>query len=104
MDRNGAGKPDVTLYTTEPCARCLRAKQLLEAQGVEYREINLVRDPGGRRELVALTGRTTFPQVVVDGRPLGGFDELAEADSRGELRALASRGSGSRAATPVRRP
>jgi glutaredoxin 3 len=94
MELNGARKPtikpDITLYTTEPCARCLRAKKLLESHGLEYREVNLVKDPIGRRELVDLTGQMTFPQIVIDGRPLGGFKELMEADGRGELEGLFS--------------
>lgn len=90
MERSGAEKPQITLYTTEPCARCHRAKALLTAHHLEYVEVNLVKDPRGRRELVELTGHTTFPQIVIDGRPLGGFQELMDADGRGELAALAA--------------
>jgi glutaredoxin 3 len=81
---------EITLYTTEPCARCLRAKALLESHGLRYHEVNLAKDPVGRQELAEFTGHITFPQIVIEGRPLGGFEALVEADRRGELEALAS--------------
>ena len=79
-DANG-----VVLYTTEPCGFCRQAKVLLEARGIDYREVNLAKDPGGRAELVALTGQMTFPQIVVGERAIGGFRELLEADRAGSL-------------------
>jgi glutaredoxin 3 len=88
MEQEMARKPEITVYTTEPCARCIRAKELLESHGLEYTEVNLAKDPVGRRRLVELTGHMTFPQIVIDGQPLGGFRELVEADGRGELAEL----------------
>jgi glutaredoxin 3 len=82
-DTNG-----VVLYTTEPCGFCRQAKSLLQARGVDYREINLAKDPDGRAELVALTGQMTFPQIVVGRRAIGGFRELLEADRAGGLENL----------------
>ena len=82
-DENG-----VVLYTTEPCGFCRQAKTLLETRGVGFREINLAKDPGGRAELVALTGQMTFPQIVVGQRAIGGFRELLEADRAGTLDSL----------------
>ena len=79
-DENG-----VVLYTTEPCGFCRQAKTLLETRGIDYREVNLVKDPDGRAELVALTGQMTFPQIVVGERAIGGFRELLEADRAGLL-------------------
>jgi glutaredoxin 3 len=79
-DRNG-----VTLYTTDPCGFCRQAKLLLESRGIVYREVNLAKDPGGRADLVALTGQLTFPQVVIGERSIGGFRELLEADREGQL-------------------
>jgi glutaredoxin 3 len=78
----------VTLYTTEPCGFCRQAKALLRAREVDYREVNLAKDPVGRAELVALTGQMTFPQVVIGQRAVGGFRELLEADRDGRLEAL----------------
>ena len=87
MERNN-GKPAIVLYTTEPCARCIKAKALLTNNGLTYEEINLAKDPIGRRELAERTGHLTFPQIVIDGRPLGGFVELEEAAKSGELKKL----------------
>jgi len=80
----------VTIYTTEPCGYCRTAKALLDKRGIPYEEINLAKDPAGRAELVKLTGMMTFPQVVIDGDPIGGFQELARADRAGQLSELAA--------------
>ena len=75
----------VKLYTTDPCGFCRQAKALLQSRGVDYEEINLAKNPEGRQSLIDLTGQMTFPQVIVDGRALGGFRELLEADRDGTL-------------------
>jgi glutaredoxin 3 len=80
----------VTVYTTEPCKRCVTAKSLLTRRGVGYREVNLAKDPDGRAELARCTGMITFPQIVIGGEPLGGLDELIAADRDGRLRDLAA--------------
>jgi glutaredoxin 3 len=79
----------LTIYTTEPCGYCRTAKALLDKRSIPYEEINLAKDPGGRAELVKLTGMMTFPQVVIDGEPIGGYQELALADRSGRLAELA---------------
>jgi glutaredoxin 3 len=76
---------DVTVYTTEPCSYCARVKGLLKSRGVEFAEVNLSKDPGGRVELAQRTGMMTFPQVIVDGRLLGGFTEVQAAADSGRL-------------------
>ena len=78
-------KNRVTVYTTEPCGYCRTAKTLLDRRGIGYDEINLAKDAEGRAKLVALTGMMTFPQVIIDGTPLGGSQELAAADRAGRL-------------------
>jgi glutaredoxin 3 len=75
----------LTLYTTERCPFCMSAKKLLTKRQIEFTEINLARDPDGREELVAKTGMYTFPQIVIDGRSIGGFQELLAADRAGRL-------------------
>jgi glutaredoxin 3 len=75
----------VTVYTTDPCSFCARAKGLLKARGVEFEEINLSRDPAGRMELVERTGMMSFPQVIVGGELLGGFTEVQAAADSGRL-------------------
>ncbi len=79
---------DVTVYTTDPCSFCTRVKQLLDARGVEYTEINMARDAAGRAELVERTGMMSFPQVVIRDEVLGGFQETVRADQSGQLREL----------------
>jgi glutaredoxin 3 len=78
----------VTLYTTEHCGYCVGAKKLLACRGIDYEEINLARDPDGRAELVSRTGLITFPQIMIDGQPIGGFAELLAADREGRLSVL----------------
>ncbi len=75
----------VTLYTTDFCSKCAGAKTLLGRREIAYDEINLTRDPDGRAKLAERTGMITFPQVVIDGATLGGFDELLAADRAGQL-------------------
>jgi glutaredoxin 3 len=78
--------PEITVYTTDPCARCIRAKDLLRLRRLDFAEINLAKDPVGRRRLAEFTGFMTFPQIVIDGRPIGGLAELQQADEEGLLR------------------
>jgi glutaredoxin 3 len=78
------------MYTTEPCGYCRTAKALLAKRNIPYEEINLARDEAGRAELAERTGMMTFPQVIIDGLPLGGYQELARADAQGKLVELAA--------------
>lgn len=73
------------MYTTEPCSFCTRVKGLLRARGVEFSEINLAKDPAGRAQLARNTGMLSFPQVLVDGKLLGGFNEVNAAAESGHL-------------------
>jgi glutaredoxin 3 len=79
-----AMKP-VTMYTTDNCPFCSSAKMLLAKRKIDYTEINLARDPDGRNELVEKTGMITFPQIVIDGETIGGFQELLAVDRAGKL-------------------
>ena len=79
----------ITVYTTEPCGYCRTAKALLDKRGIAYEEHNLARDPEGRAELVRLTGMMTCPQVIIDGKSIGGYQELAQLDRAGGLAELA---------------
>jgi glutaredoxin 3 len=75
----------ITLYTTDRCPYCVQVKRLLDSKGLAYEEINLDRDPEGRMELVKLTGMMTFPQVLIDGQLVGGFNETQAAARSGRL-------------------
>jgi glutaredoxin 3 len=75
----------VTLYTLSGCVHCARARRRLGRHGAEYIEVSGDGDPQFRRRLVELTGRATVPQVVIDGAPVGGADDLARLYRRGVL-------------------
>ena len=79
----------VIVYTTEPCGFCRTAKSLLDSRRIPYAEINLSRDAEGRAELAERTGMMTFPQIIIEGRAIGGFQELLRADSAGLLKPYA---------------
>jgi glutaredoxin 3 len=78
----------ITVYSTDACSFCTRAKALLDARKLDYQEINLERDPDGRAELVRRTGMLSFPQILIDDELVGGFMELVAADRAGRLRDL----------------
>jgi glutaredoxin 3 len=80
----------VEIYTTSSCPYCVRAKRLLQARNIEYAEIDVGSDDALRADVMQRTGRRTVPQIFIDGRSIGGFDELAAMDSAGELRELTS--------------
>ena len=80
----------VQVYTTRWCAYCVRAKALLQTRGLEFEEISLDGDPTFRQRLFELTGGWTVPQIVIDGRPIGGYTELHRLDREGGLDQLAA--------------
>jgi glutaredoxin 3 len=63
----------------------VRAKALLESRGIDYEEISLDDDPEFRQKLFDLTGGWTVPQILIDGRPIGGYRELWRLDREGRL-------------------
>jgi glutaredoxin 3 len=75
----------IRIYSTRWCGYCVRAKSLLENRGIEYEEISLDDDPAFRQKLFDLTGGWTVPQVLIDGRPIGGYTELWRLDRNGRL-------------------
>ena len=80
----------ITVYSTDPCSFCVRAKELLDKRGIAYEEVNLAKDPAGREQLLSRTGMLSFPQIVIGDDLLGGFRELIMADQSGRLEALAA--------------
>jgi glutaredoxin 3 len=76
----------VEIYTTPMCPYCARAKRLLDRKGVAYSEVDLWQEPGRRDEMLKRSdGRRTVPQIFIDGRGVGGSDELHALEARGEL-------------------
>jgi GrxC family glutaredoxin len=78
----------VKLYTTASCPFCVRAKRLLEARGIPFEEIDVGRDDALREDVMQRTGRRTVPQIFIDERSIGGFEELAALDAAGKLAEL----------------
>ena len=80
----------VVVYTTDFCGFCDRAKSLLRARGVRFREVWLPRTPEGRERLAeAAPAARSFPQIMIDGQVVGGYRELVERDRDGALARLA---------------
>lgn len=76
----------VKMYTTAVCPYCLRAKQLLQSRGVEtIEELRVDTDPTLRTQMMEITGRRTVPQIFIGSTHVGGYDDLAALDGRGEL-------------------
>ena len=80
----------IQMYTTAWCGYCIRAKALLEERGLAFEEIRVDTEPDFRTKLEELTGGWTVPQIVIDGRPIGGYSELWQLDRAGELENLAA--------------
>jgi glutaredoxin 3 len=78
----------VQVYTTPMCPYCVAAKRLLAERGIEYDEIDVAEDAALRAEIVQRTGRRTVPQIFIDGRSIGGFEELRALDEAGGLEAV----------------
>ena len=79
----------VEIYATMFCPYCARARGLLSKKGVEFVEIDVMMDDAKRDEMVERAGgRSTVPQIFIDGRHIGGADELALLDGQGKLDAL----------------
>jgi glutaredoxin 3 len=78
--------PRVIVYSQPFCGYCSAAKRLLTTKGAEFTEIDVMFEPGRRDEMIERSGgRRTVPQIFIDGRHIGGFDDLAALDKTGEL-------------------
>jgi len=75
----------IEMYTTPSCPYCVRAKRLLKERGLAYEEIDVATDDALRLEVMKRSGRRTVPQIFIDGRSIGGYDELRALERKGEL-------------------
>jgi glutaredoxin 3 len=76
----------VIVYSTTMCPYCVRAKQLLERKGIDYKEINLSKEaPEVRIELMQKTNHRTVPQIFIKDQFIGGFDQLYALEREGKL-------------------
>ncbi len=75
----------VEIYTTMMCPYCARALSLLKGKGADYTEVDVTFRPGLRRSMAERAGARTVPQIWIDGRHIGGCDELHALDAAGRL-------------------
>lgn len=76
----------IEIYTTLLCPYCFRAKKLLQQKGAAFQEFDLLAEPGRRQEMLSRAGgRTSVPQIFIDGRHIGGCDDLYALEARGGL-------------------
>jgi thioredoxin reductase (NADPH) len=80
--------PSIVMYTSPGCPYCERAKRLLAEKGQTWAEIDIAAEPGRRAEMIERSGRTSVPQIWIGDRHVGGFDDLADLERRGELDGL----------------
>ena len=80
---------DVTIYTKPGCPYCARALSLLTKKGVAFTEIEAASDPAKKAEMVQrANGGTTFPQIFIGERHIGGCDDMMALEYDGKLDAL----------------
>ncbi len=80
--------PVVTVYSTNYCPYCVRAKDLLKRKGVEYTEINVEDDVEREKMIAKAGGRRTVPQIFIGETHVGGFDDLNALEKGGKLDAM----------------
>jgi len=75
----------VIIYTKTHCPYCEKAKALLQIKKVAFEEINVDNDPKQRDIMASLSQRKTVPQIFINDRPIGGFDDMKKLDDLGQL-------------------
>ena len=78
----------VEIYSTNYCPYCRAAERLLDNKGIDYQAYDVTHDSAKRDWLVKATGRTTVPQVFIDGKPIGGFADMQALDRQGRLNTM----------------
>jgi glutaredoxin 3 len=75
----------VEIYTTMWCPYCARARALLQKKGVRFTEFDIDDEPSRRSEMIRRAGRTSVPQIFIDGEHIGGCDDMVALDRAGKL-------------------
>ena len=75
----------VIIYSTSWCPSCVSAKRLLDSKKIGYKEINIEQEDISREKLVEIAGASTVPQILINNKPIGGFDRLLSLEQTGEL-------------------
>jgi len=76
---------EIEIYTRKMCGFCTAAKSLLSRKGAAFREFDATFDSQLRQDMISKSGRTTFPQIFIDGTHVGGCDELHALEREGKL-------------------
>lgn len=85
----------VEIYSSKLCGFCHSAKRLLKSKQVDFTEIDVMFHPSRRDEMISRAGgRTSVPQIFIDGLHVGGCDELYTLDANGKLDNMLSAASG----------
>jgi glutaredoxin 3 len=80
---------NVQVYTTSYCPYCVRAKSLLNRKGVAFEEIDVTDDDALREKMIEMAGgRRTVPEIFINGKIIGGYDDLKALDDAGKLDGL----------------
>ena len=77
--------PQVTVYWGPHCPYCEKAKALLNRKNVSFEEFNVKEDAAKLEEMLARSGRKTIPQIFINGKHIGGCDDLYALESEGKL-------------------
>ncbi len=76
----------IEIYTSMLCGYCHAAKALFKQKGIQYTEFDVMMRPGRKREMMDRAGgRTSVPQIFIGTKHVGGYDDMAALDARGEL-------------------
>jgi len=75
----------VTVLTSPTCSYCHAAKNLLQQQGIDYQEIDLINDAELAQNLLIKSGQRTVPQIFINEKPIGGFTELSQKIANNEF-------------------
>ncbi|MCU7834897.1 MAG: glutaredoxin [gamma proteobacterium symbiont of Taylorina sp.] len=75
----------VKMYCSDSCPFCNNAEKLLLSKGVDIEKINIEEEPEQFAKIVAEIGQDSVPQIFIDGRYVGGFDDISELDMDDEL-------------------
>lgn len=85
---NNAGTPEITIYSTAVCPYCVAAKNFLKSKNQSWTEVRIDLDPVEREKMMALTKRTSVPQIFVGDVHVGGYDDMMALHRAGKLEPL----------------
>ena len=81
---------NIEVYSTPNCPYCVRAKTLLQSKNINFKEIDVSDDLESLQKMMKLSGLRTVPQIFINDKSIGGYDELAQLKADGELPGLNS--------------